>query len=103
VFRDLRVPGTSEVYRQILGGFDKVNPFAGYRGIITVDLGDGEGIKTMDEAALEKSLGQTDDEREFSCWVECRLPGTDQIVHRSADVKLKRSAAAGTAVAGSFT
>ena len=101
VYRDFRVPESTETYRRILGGFEKRNPFEAPRGIIGVDLGDGE-IQAMDEAALEKTIGHVDDAREFTCWVECRLPGTSRIVHRSADVKLKTTPGHAVAAAGSF-
>ena len=48
----------------------------------------------MDEALLEKLEGVVDNENEFTAWVEYRLPGTDEIVHRSAHVTLKRPVSA---------
>lgn len=42
----------------------------------------------MDESALEKRTGGHDDENETVSWVEYWLEG--ELVHRSADVKLKK-------------
>lgn len=98
VYRDLRVPGTTETYRQALGGFLKGNPFEAARGRIAVDM--GAGIVEMEERDLVKTTGVVDDENEYTCWVECRLPGSDQVVHRSADVKLKKIAPMGSSVGG---
>lgn len=39
--------------------------------------------------ALSKSTGVTDNAGEYSCWVEYRPVGSDEIVHRSATTKLK--------------
>lgn len=44
----------------------------------------------MDDALLEKKTGSVDNDNEFTTWVEYRLPGTDEIVHRSAHVTLKK-------------
>ena len=48
----------------------------------------------MREADLEKREGVYDDEREHTEWVEYRLPGTDEVVHRSAHVTLKQPVSA---------
>jgi hypothetical protein len=41
------------------------------------------------ESELVKLEGAFEDEREKTTWVEYRLPGKDEIVHRSAHVHLK--------------
>jgi hypothetical protein len=56
--------------------------------MITTTKGD------MDEALLDKREGVLDDENELTTWVEYRLPGTDEVVHRSAHVTFKRPLAA---------
>jgi hypothetical protein len=48
----------------------------------------------MDEAALVRSEGDYEDDNERTHWVEYRLPGSDEIVHRSAHVTLKHPLAA---------
>jgi len=45
----------------------------------------------MDESLLEKKTGEVDNENEFTTWVEYRKPGTEEIVHRSAHVTLKKA------------
>ena len=84
-----------EIYR-----FDKINPFAADRGRITVDYLDGTGIHERAESELVKTTGTIDNESEFHAWVECRLPGTDQVVHRSASTYLKRGLTAAGAAGG---
>lgn len=42
-----------------------------------------------EESDLVKQEGAFEDEREKTTWVEYRLPGSDEIVHRSAHVNLK--------------
>lgn len=44
----------------------------------------------MDEATLEKREGTVDNERECTTWVEYRRPGSDEVIHRSVHVRLKR-------------
>jgi hypothetical protein len=48
----------------------------------------------MDEALLEKKEGGLDNENEHTTWVEFWLPngadGKPELVHRSANVQLKR-------------
>ena len=48
----------------------------------------------MDEALLEKKEGGVDNENEFTRWVEYWLPngadGKPELVHRSANVQLKK-------------
>jgi hypothetical protein len=51
--------------------------------IITTTKGD------MDESLLVKTEGVVDNENERTAWVEYRLPGSDEIIHRSAHVTLK--------------
>lgn len=48
----------------------------------------------MDEAQLVKTEGDIDNENERTHWVEYRLPGSNQIVHRSAHVVLKKELSA---------
>lgn len=45
----------------------------------------------MDEADLVKTEGNFEDDNELTSWVEYRLPGSDEIVHRSAHVHLKKA------------
>ncbi|MEX3635960.1 hypothetical protein [Paraburkholderia sp. BR14320] len=44
----------------------------------------------MDEADLVRTEGDFEDDNERSHWIEYRLPGSDEIVHRSAHVILKQ-------------
>jgi hypothetical protein len=48
----------------------------------------------MDEADLVRTEGDYEDDNERSHWIEYRLPGSDEIVHRSAHVTLKQPLAA---------
>jgi hypothetical protein len=43
----------------------------------------------MDESALVKKTGELDNENEFTTWVEYYLG--DELVHRSASVRLKKN------------
>jgi hypothetical protein len=43
----------------------------------------------MDESDLDKRQGVDEDDSAKVSWVEYRLPGGTQIVHRSAHVELK--------------
>ena len=52
----------------------------------------------MDDADLVKTEGSFENDNERTSWVEYRLPGSDEIVHRSAHVFLKQ-AVFGVAVA----
>jgi hypothetical protein len=45
----------------------------------------------MDESQLVKCDGLYEDDNERTTWVEYRLPGSDEIVHRSAHVFLKKA------------
>ena len=45
----------------------------------------------FEEAVLVKKEGIVDNENEYTTWVEYRLPNSDEIIHRSAHVTLKRS------------
>lgn len=78
-------------YQHTSARIAKVNPFVEDRGVITIDLCDGTGIQQRHESTLNKSVGVDDTENYFTAWVECRLPGTDKIVHRSASTWLKRT------------
>jgi hypothetical protein len=53
----------------------------------------------MDESRLTKKEGEIDDENEHTSWVEYYLG--DELVHRSAHVRLKRNVVA-EALAASF-
>jgi len=44
----------------------------------------------MDEALLEKKTGIVDNENEHTEWVEYRLPGTEEIIHRSVNMTIKK-------------
>lgn len=81
-------------YRRV-GGFAKGNPFeVPSTGLVSTT----EGL--VPEPDLVKTTGVVDDDNEYTCWVEYRRPGNDAIVHRSADVKLKRPPAAGVSGVG---
>jgi hypothetical protein len=45
----------------------------------------------MDTALLEKLDGVIDNDTERTYWVEYRLPGNPEIVHRSVDMVLKQA------------
>lgn len=51
----------------------------------------------MDEAALVKSEGSEDHPDLRLSWVEYRLPGEDEIVHRSVHIDVKQAAAGSAA------
>ena len=44
----------------------------------------------MDEATLDCKRGTVEDEDRRVDWVEYRMPGEDQIIHRSVHVQVKR-------------
>jgi hypothetical protein len=44
----------------------------------------------MDEALLDKREGVVDNDNEATSWVEYRLPGQDEVIHRSVHVRIKR-------------
>ena len=46
----------------------------------------------LDETLLEKLEGFVDNADEYTTWVEYRLIGSDEIVHRSVHVSLKKAA-----------
>jgi hypothetical protein len=77
------------------GGFLKLNPFDPQINCLI----DGQPAMRR-ESELVKAIGQVDNAQEYSCWVEYRLPGSDVIVHRSADVKLKKQQEAAAGAAG---
>ena len=54
----------------------------------------------MDETLLDKRTGVLDNENEYTTWVEYRLPGSDEIVHRSAHITFKRNVISHTAIGG---
>jgi hypothetical protein len=51
----------------------------------------------MDEALLEKKEGFVDNDDEYTTWVEYWLDG--ELVHRSAHVKLKKTATLTSSIA----
>jgi hypothetical protein len=55
----------------------------------------------MDEALLDKREGVVDNDNERTTWVEYRLPGQNEIIHRSVHVQLKRSVTV-ESIAGGF-
>jgi hypothetical protein len=79
-----RWPGSEPVavYERI--DWAKVNPFEETPGTVSVDGG------SMPTADLEKVVTHVENDREYTHAVEYRKDGV--IVHRSADVKLKRGA-----------
>ncbi len=77
------------VYQRTTVRIEKLNPFVADRGVIDIDLQDGTGFQQRHESTLIKTVGSVDNANEFTTWVECRLPGTDQVVHRSASTWLK--------------
>lgn len=56
----------------------------------------------MDEAELKKRTGMHDDEDETVEWVEYRLRTTDELVHRSASVVMKKMPVFADATAAEF-
>lgn len=54
----------------------------------------------LEESTLIKTEGQIDNENEFTTWVEYRLPDSDEIIHRSAHVTLKKNIFIETKVEG---
>jgi hypothetical protein len=57
-----------------------------------LDLPDVDGVRVerdVDESKLVKLEGATDNEHEYTTWVEYRFPGSDVIVHRSCHVTIK--------------
>ena len=54
----------------------------------------------MDESLLEKREGGFEDENETTAWVEYWLNG--ELVHRSVDIKLKKSPAFAESAVSSF-
>jgi hypothetical protein len=62
--------------------------------MITTTLGD------RDETTLDKREGTVDNDNELTTWVEYRLPGSEEIIHRSVHVRLKRNVTAAPAVGG---
>jgi hypothetical protein len=95
--RKYRLPGSDEVvahYRDIK--FQKVNPFAETPAEVMTSRG------LLPTADLDKTTGVLDNDNEFSCWVEYRARGESEIIHRSADVKLKKASVVAQSEAGGF-
>lgn len=44
----------------------------------------------LEESTLVKTEGELDNDNEHTTWVEYRLPGSDEIIHRSAHIRLKK-------------
>lgn len=54
----------------------------------------------IEESTLVKTEGVVDNENEYTTWVEYRLPGSDEIIHRSAHVTLKRNVSLESTIGG---
>jgi ribulose-5-phosphate 4-epimerase/fuculose-1-phosphate aldolase len=83
-----RLKETGEVVCRMRGyTFEKVNPFAADVEEILIEE---EGVRSTElTSSLLKQLVVVDNDREYSCAVEYRRPGSDVIVHRSAATSLK--------------
>lgn len=82
--------------------FNKVNPFAFIPSVgpVNVDLQDGQGIIQMDSSELDREFVlEKDNDHEYTWAMLYRLKGTDKVVHRSVDVKLKKASLTGEAIA----
>lgn len=53
-----------------------------------------------DESLLEKKTGSIDNPTELTTWVEYRIPGGEEIVHRSVHMILKEIPVSSTATPG---
>ena len=62
--------------------------------LIHTTLGD------LEESTLIKTEGEIDNENEQTTWVEYRLPDSDEIIHRSAHVILKKNILTETKIGG---
>ena len=62
--------------------------------LVTTIHGDTE------EALLVKTTGFVDNEIEYTTWVEYRLPGSDEIIHRSVHMALKEMPVSSSGVVG---
>lgn len=54
---------------------------------------DADGVRAsgdIEESALIKTTGESENDNEQIAWVEYRFPGSDVIVHRSCAVQLKQ-------------
>ncbi len=54
----------------------------------------------LEESTLIKTTGEIDNENEHTTWVEYRLPDSDEIIHRSAHVVLKKNITAEPKIEG---
>jgi hypothetical protein len=63
--------------------------------MIKVLLPGATEVSMMDEADLLKLEGGFENENEQTTWVQYHLPATGELVHRSAHVNLKQTAAEG--------
>jgi len=54
----------------------------------------------LEESTLIKTEGLIDNENEKTTWVEYRLPGNDEIIHRSAHVALKKNVTLNSQIEG---
>jgi len=82
--RQYRVAGQGEVvarYHDVK--WQKKNDFLESPAVVLTSRGE------MSLEKLEKKTGVNDDAREYSCWVEYRPVGEEEIVHRSAHTRLK--------------
>ena len=56
---------------------------------ITIQRSPASPFELIDDSCLVKSEGVTDNDHEYTTWVEYRFPGSDVVVHRSVHVTLK--------------
>lgn len=54
----------------------------------------------IDENLLVKSEGSLDNENEYTTWVEYRRPGSDEIIHRSVHIRLKKNVTLNSQIGG---
>lgn len=54
----------------------------------------------MEELGLDKTTGVLDNDNEYTTWVEYRLPGNPEIIHRSAHITLKKMPPLAVAIEG---
>lgn len=90
-------------YRSIAGGFLKQNPFEAVPAAdveIPIEVDGARSTRLAGE--LTRTTGAVDDDNEYTCWVEYRLPEREQPVHRSVHVRLKKVPGPASAVAGNL-
>ncbi len=95
--RRYRVPGQDQViarYHSIQ--WEKKNDFLDTPAVVTTSRGD------VSSDLLVKSTGVDEDDSEYTCWVEYRFIGEDEIVQRSAHVRSKLRKEQATTTPGNF-